>query len=582
MKINDLGSMLAVGCSDGRLVIWDFLTRGIARIICADWSPICCISWSKKSDLIATSSTDNTVCIWETSTGHCRTRISCIQSPILKVQFHPRNSSYLLICPMKHAPILIDQTGQHTIVTVEDDSNEIISTFDRKGQHIILGNNRGLIVIKSFPDLNIISSFRITTGTATNTILRHIEIPRRGQYCLINTSDRIVRIYNYSDMLSCGINGELEPKQKLQDLVNKSLWRKCCWSGDGEYICGASSRQHSLYIWETISGNLVKILHGTKGETLADVCWHPVRPIIASISSGVVSIWSHSQVENWSAFAPDFRELEENVEYHERESEFDINDEDRSLNEFELNNDLTKKNSQIQNDEDDDIDIDVVADQRIEALVSSDDEDITDQLIYLPVAPDVEDPENDNPIPVTNIPKTRTTSPSYPARVEADVNFDIQLNIAPVNDSHPYFSGSKQSRSIANIQPEISTTNKRDLKARRKDSTHSQPILLPKSIETAVSTVTTATTTNSKRPLAHAHTSEVKGQRARSARLEGKKAAAAAAAAANTSNPTLTTQTSVSLQSSTSEDSLGTTRTKRSSSSHHTASIDSDTDFVSH
>ncbi|CAF4937310.1 unnamed protein product, partial [Rotaria sp. Silwood1] len=45
---NKIGSMLAVGCSDGRLVIWDFLTRGIAKIICADWSPIYSISWSKK------------------------------------------------------------------------------------------------------------------------------------------------------------------------------------------------------------------------------------------------------------------------------------------------------------------------------------------------------------------------------------------------------------------------------------------------------------------------------------------------------------------------------------------------------
>lgn len=38
---NKYGSLLAVGCNDGRIVIWDFLTRGIAKIIMAHVHPVC-------------------------------------------------------------------------------------------------------------------------------------------------------------------------------------------------------------------------------------------------------------------------------------------------------------------------------------------------------------------------------------------------------------------------------------------------------------------------------------------------------------------------------------------------------------
>merc|ERR1711990_805335 len=142
---------------------------------------------------------------------------------------------------------------------------------------------------------------------------------------------RVIRVYNTQEVMSTPDGTDIEADQKLQDLVNKTMWKKCCFSGDGEYVCAGSARQHALYIWEKAVGNLVKILHGTKGEMLLDVVWHPVRPIVASISSGVISVWAQQQVENWSAFAPDFKELDENVDYEERESEFDVEDEDKSV-----------------------------------------------------------------------------------------------------------------------------------------------------------------------------------------------------------------------------------------------------------
>ncbi|CAF5183860.1 unnamed protein product, partial [Rotaria magnacalcarata] len=264
----------------------------------------------------------------------------------------------------------------------------------------------------------------------------------------------------------------------------------------------------------------------TKGETLADVCWHPVRPIIASMSSGVVSVWSHSQVENWSAFAPDFRELEENVEYHERESEFDVKDEDRSLDASDYASSPSKRqhldtNGNVKKFNSDDIEIDVVTQQRIEALVSSDDEDINDQLVYLPTAPDIEDVEVD----VTSTQKL----------IETGRNYEIKLQTPPVYDAHPYFGGTKQTRSIGNLALNNQDV-KKDGRFRRKGNSidSDQPnVLLPKSIDAAIATVSNNIANNNLKRFTPSNvgnstivtqTSESKGQRGRSARLEGRKA----------------------------------------------------------
>ncbi|CAG14276.1 unnamed protein product, partial [Tetraodon nigroviridis] len=89
--------------------------------------------------------------------------------------------------------------------------------------------------------------------------------------------------------------------------------------------------------------------------------------------------------ENWSAFAPDFKELDENVEYEERESEFDIEDEDKSEPE------------QTGADAAEDEEVDVTTVDPIVAFCSSD-EELEDNraLLYVPIAPEVEDPE-ENP-----------------------------------------------------------------------------------------------------------------------------------------------------------------------------------------
>jgi len=379
---NRTGSLLAVGCNDGRLVIWDFLTRGVAKVMVAHIHPVSSVSWSHDGKQILTSSTDWSVGLWDVLSGNCETRYR-FPSAIHKVQFHPRNSKLFLVCPLKHAPVLVDVDKKHHILPVGGECEQnIVAAFDKKGEYIFTGNAKGKITVIKTDTLKEVTSFRISTATNANTAIKSIEFSRRGSSFLVNSQDRVIRVFDRDDVIAYKGGKEPEATQKLQDLVNKTLWKKCAFSGDGEFIVAGSSRQHALYIWERTIGSLVKILHGTKGELLVDVVWHPIRSIICSVANGLVSIWSQTHVENWSAFAPDFKEIDENIEYEERESEFDLEDEDKEelLN---TNQDLTEESE-----------VDVESVER-PLFYSSGDEPDDDCLYYLPVAPEIDEPEGE-------------------------------------------------------------------------------------------------------------------------------------------------------------------------------------------
>ncbi|XP_041470572.1 retinoblastoma-binding protein 5-like [Lytechinus variegatus] len=440
---NKRGTLLAVGCNDGRVVIWDFLTRGIAKIISAHVHPVCSLSWSRNGHKLLSASTDNMVSVWDVSTGDCEQRHR-FPSPVLRVQFHPRDRNKALVCPLKYAPVLLDLDGSYNVVPLDEDfDTTIVASFDRKGDHVYAGNAKGKVIVIHAGTRKLVASFKVTTGTSNTTAIKSIEFARRGNCFLVNSADRIIRVYESGEVLACGKNGEPEPIQKLQDLVNRTPWKKCCFSGDGEYIVGGSARQHALYLWEKKFGSLVKILHGTRGELLLDVVWHPVRPIIASVSSGVVSVWAQNQVENWSAYAPDFKELDENVEYEERESEFDIEDEDKSVE------DPTETNN-VEDEE-----VDVLTVEPISAFISSDEEEEPKNvLLYLPTAPDVEDTEDqswapnadptDEP-PPTEAPKRSISQdpPMASPKKKKVKTHEINLKGAPSDDIHPLLGGNR-------------------------------------------------------------------------------------------------------------------------------------------
>lgn len=78
------------------------------------------ISWSRNGHKLLSASTDNNVCIWDVLSGECDQKYR-FPSPILKVQFHPRNLNKFLVCPMRHAAVMVDVEGTHRVIPLDDD-----------------------------------------------------------------------------------------------------------------------------------------------------------------------------------------------------------------------------------------------------------------------------------------------------------------------------------------------------------------------------------------------------------------------------------------------------------------------------
>ena len=184
---------------------------------------------------------------------------------------------------------------------------------------------------------------------------------------LVNSTDRALRLYRIQNIDSSKLNNnqdqdgngecafEITLLQKYQDSIDRIQWGPSSFSPTSDHFI-ATSPHHSLYIFNCTppSYTLHKILDGPKSSPAClDACYHPRFPgtlLTLCSASGGVFVWMRSGVdEYWSGYAPGFRELENNVEYREREDEFDSVQDNHPSYDIQddegINNPVSKKRS---------------------------------------------------------------------------------------------------------------------------------------------------------------------------------------------------------------------------------------------
>ena len=168
----------------------------------------------------------------------------------------------------------------------------------------------------------------------SNGEIIHVEVNTRNNLILINSNDKIVRLFEivYNSIL---INEQIILQKEYCDSVNKKKYTNCYFytyklkSGIQDLILMALNDSNGLEFCfiDIVTGTTIKKLETFK-YTISDfICHHQNHFSILIFSGKKIFCISGVMVNQLDCLAPGLKYLEENVEYIEEESFYDNFDE---------------------------------------------------------------------------------------------------------------------------------------------------------------------------------------------------------------------------------------------------------------
>eukprot|EP00826_Nyctotherus_ovalis_P004597 TRINITY_DN11006_c0_g1_i1.p1 TRINITY_DN11006_c0_g1~~TRINITY_DN11006_c0_g1_i1.p1 ORF type:complete len:447 (+),score=120.13 TRINITY_DN11006_c0_g1_i1:78-1418(+) len=206
---------------------------------------------------------------------------------------------FLLVSPKNQVILLKERVGE-----MEDDAHKEISAFINTEKFVV------------------VTVLSLTVNGKISSIVANDD----QSFILLNASDRCLRLVQIDYQQK-----ELILQKECSDVINRKKWMAMNFFTIGhpekkQYIVSGvgESGSHDICFMSMDDSNKEERL-GPSKEGCMHLCGHcTYHNSIAVVSSnGDVLLWSVKNPKSWTALAPDFTEIEENIEYVEKEDEFD-------------------------------------------------------------------------------------------------------------------------------------------------------------------------------------------------------------------------------------------------------------------
>ena len=241
---NRRGNLLAGGCRNGAVNIWDFDTHGVAQTLVGHTQRVSSVSWTRSSRRLLSGSADGKLILWDVLRG-VATQTVDLEAEVGHAALHPRQRALSLACVGTAAaaqafivglktpddprlPLMAAPEGAAAAAdgggggassagapapdaeVKRREGTVSFACFACDGAMVMLGTTRGTCHLLDTSTRTELHSLRLPGGAA----IKSLSLSRDGKSFLANSADRVIRAYSLERVLA----GERPPPRELQDV----------------------------------------------------------------------------------------------------------------------------------------------------------------------------------------------------------------------------------------------------------------------------------------------------------------------------------------------------------------------------
>ena len=291
LEFSPNGAFLASASSDNSILVWNTSTGAIFQNLTGHQDSVYSVAFHPYEFVLASGSFDRTILIWNLTTGNVMHNFTGHTSSIWSLDFNP-DGTYLASGSGDSTVRIWNYTSSTSFLNFTGHTEAVRSVH-------FLPN--GLLASGSYDDS--ILFWNLTSGTLdtilsnnTDNILALASNPT-GTTMVSGSQDYLLEFW---DLTQYG--------DRIRSAVSLSDWvRAVAYSPNGYYL--ASGLQNGeINIWEGISNYPVRNLTGHT-QSIRSLDFHPIEPILASASGDhTIRLWNVTDLDN--DHLPDYWEIE--------------------------------------------------------------------------------------------------------------------------------------------------------------------------------------------------------------------------------------------------------------------------------